>query len=137
MRQSAVSVVPSVALRYTLGMSDIRLNQLIQNHLDATGMNKTDLARATGLSRSRIIQLLNDAPLRMPRNETLEKLAAGLNIPLSTVTTAALTSVGISSTLLDQSERLKRFSSYLDQLTAEDLEYAEIFLAALAAKRRG
>ena len=100
-------------------------------------MNKTDLARATGLSRSRIIQLLNDAPLRMPRNETLEKLAAGLNIPLSTVTTAALTSVGISSTILDQSERLKRFSSYLDQLTAEDLEYAEIFLAALAAKRRG
>lgn len=67
-----------------------KLPELIKDHLTMTGKTQSQLAKASGLSRSRIGQLISDDIQRIPRLDTLEKLARGLNLPLTVVKAAAL-----------------------------------------------
>lgn len=73
-----------------------KLADLIREHQDATGDSYNDIAKRSGLSKPKIGQLAQRGPmLHMPRAETLEKLAVGLDLPLHIVQAAALVTAGV------------------------------------------
>lgn len=68
------------------------LRQYLQSQLDLRGWRQTDLANRSGLSRQLVSNMLNDNRPRlgrMPDGDTLEALAAGLDVPLDVIRTAA------------------------------------------------
>lgn len=114
-----------------------KLPELIKDHLTMTGKTQSQLAKASGLSRSRIGQLISDDIQRIPRLDTLEKLARGLNLPLTVVKAAALTSVGLSNEDTEQDLRVEIITRRLSDLPDEDLAYIDIFVSALIQRRHG
>lgn len=105
------------------------LSQLLQNHLAATGKSQGDLARESGLSRSRINQLIQQPSGHLPRIETIEKLSRGLALPVSTVKEAALASTGISTETSYRSRRIEALAGRLTDLRVID---ASIYTSSYA-----
>lgn len=72
------------------------LSSLIRSHQDATGDSYSDIAKRAGLSKAKVGQLaIQDQP-HMPRVDTIQKLADGLNLPLRIVQRSAMASAGIT-----------------------------------------
>ncbi|GHH83300.1 hypothetical protein GCM10018781_70110 [Kitasatospora indigofera] len=75
---------------------DNALQRMMRRQLDAQGWSYGDVARRGGLPRSTVHHLATAERLvRMPQPATLERLAAGLELPLETVRRAAAETCGI------------------------------------------
>lgn len=72
------------------------LADLIRSHQDSTGDSYSDIAKRAGLSKAKIGQLAITTQPHMPRVDTVEKLAKGLQLPLHIVQRAAMASAGIT-----------------------------------------
>lgn len=72
------------------------LSDLIRAHKDNTGDSYSDIAKRAGLSKAKVGQLAIATQPHMPRVDTVEKLATGLQLPLSIVQRAAMASAGIT-----------------------------------------
>jgi transcriptional regulator with XRE-family HTH domain len=59
---------------------DFDFSRVLRHILARRGLSAGDLARATGLSRQAIYQILN-GKTRTPKRSTLDKMAAFLNVP--------------------------------------------------------
>jgi transcriptional regulator with XRE-family HTH domain len=59
---------------------DFDFSRILRHILARRGISAGDLARATGLSRQAIYQILN-GKTRTPKRSTLDKMAAFLNVP--------------------------------------------------------
>jgi transcriptional regulator with XRE-family HTH domain len=59
---------------------DFDFSRVLRHILARRGISAGDLARATGLSRQAIYQILN-GKTRTPKRSTLDKMAAFLNVP--------------------------------------------------------
>ena len=59
---------------------DFDFSRVLRHILARRGISAGDLARATGLSRQAIYQILN-GKTRAPKRSTLDKMAAFLNVP--------------------------------------------------------
>src|SRR6201999_985101 len=72
------------------------LQRLIQQRLRERGWSHREVARRGGLSHSTIYTLATTRNLgRPPRPETIDALAAGLDVPVSAVRAAAAESTGL------------------------------------------
>src|SRR5436305_4987966 len=72
------------------------LQRLIQQRLRERGWSYREVARRGGLSHSTIYTLATTRNLgRPPRPETIDALAAGLDVPVSAVRAAAAESTGM------------------------------------------
>jgi phage repressor protein C with HTH and peptisase S24 domain len=60
----------------------MKISERLKTFLDARGMKSAELSIVSGVSESRISDILNDVT-KNPRSDTLIKLAKGLNIPFS------------------------------------------------------
>lgn len=72
------------------------LADLLRHHQDTTGESYADVARRSGLSKSKIGQIASTNPVHLARLTTIEQLAAGLRLPLLVVKAAALITAGLA-----------------------------------------
>lgn len=118
-------------------MSDaITLAELIRQHQERTGDSYSVIARRAGLSKAKIGQLANLSQPHMPRIDTIEKVAAGLQLPLRVVQQAAMASAGILPETYDTEQRVDLIVSQLRELDPEQLETAARIIQALKANER-
>ena len=118
-------------------MSDhITLAELIRQHQDNTGDSYADIARRAGLSKAKIGQLASTDQPHMPRIDTLEKVAAGLRLPLRVVQQAAMASAGIMPESYDSDQAIDLIVANLRQLSPEQLGTAARLIQALKTEAR-
>jgi transcriptional regulator with XRE-family HTH domain len=92
------------------------LQELIRARMTELNRSYGEIARRGGLPRSTVYHLAsNQRPVRVPNPRTLERLAAGLEVPEQVVRAAAATSAGF----------------FLDEHAADDLDI-EVLVASLA-----
>jgi transcriptional regulator with XRE-family HTH domain len=73
------------------------LQELIRSRMSARRWSYADVAARGGLPRSTVHHLATNAsPARPPHPVTLEKLAAGLDVPLDSVRAAAAEALGLA-----------------------------------------
>lgn len=114
----------------------LTLSELIRQHQDNTGDSYSVIARRAGLSKAKIGQLATSDQAHMPRADTIEKLAQGLQLPLRVIQQAAMTSAGITPEGYDTEQRLDLLVASLRELSPEDLDTAAIFIQALQTRRK-
>lgn len=71
------------------------LARLIEDVRAAQGWNQSEVGRRSGLSRSRVAQLINDPVKAVPSRDTIMSLARGLGVPPWVVVDAVLESAGL------------------------------------------
>ncbi|QGZ16929.1 immunity repressor [Arthrobacter phage LittleTokyo] len=115
----------------------ITLAELIRQHQDRTGDSYSTIARRAGLSKAKIGQIaaLSGQP-HMPRVDTLEKVAKGLQVPLRVVQQAAMASAGVAPDDYADEARIDLIVSQLRELPPADLETVELFIASLYKRQR-
>ena len=115
------------------------LQRLIQDRLRERGLSYGDVARRGGLPRSTIYTLATTRNLaRPPRPATLDGLARGLDVPISTVRAAAAESTGLhyyddvpaSPERPGDPERELLIAS-IDELTPEDRRHVAALVESL------
>ena len=115
------------------------LQRLIQDRLRERGLSYGDVARRGGLPRSTIYTLATTRNLaRPPRPATLDGLARGLDVPVSTVRAAAAESTGLhyyddvpaSPEHPGDPERELLIAS-IDELTPEDRRHVAALVESL------
>lgn len=114
----------------------ITLAELIRQHQDRTGDSYSTIAKRAGLSKAKIGQLALAAQPHMPRVDTLEKIARGLQVPVRIVQQAAMATAGIAPEDYADESRLDLIVSQLRELPAADLETVELFIASLYKRQR-
>jgi transcriptional regulator with XRE-family HTH domain len=118
------------------------LQRLIQQRLRERGWSYREVARRGGLSHSTIYTLATTRNLgRPPRPETIDALAAGLDVPVSAVRAAAAESTGMH--YYDEApagrggspdhERDLLIAS-IDELTAEDRRHVAALVESLRTR---
>jgi transcriptional regulator with XRE-family HTH domain len=92
------------------------LQELIRTRMDELHRSYGEIARRGGLPRSTVYHLAaNNRPVRVPNPRTLERLAAGLDVPEQVVRAAVASAAGF----------------VLDEGVADDPEI-EVLIASLA-----
>lgn len=115
----------------------LTLADLIRQHQDKTGDSYSVIARRAGISKAKVGQLAAPGQQpHMPRIDTIEKVATGLNLPLRVVQQAALASAGITPENYDSESRIDLLVALLRDLPPADLENAELFIHALHQRRQ-
>lgn len=112
----------------------LTLAELIRQHQDRTKESYSQIARRAGLSKAKIGQLAHTAQTHMPRADTIEKLAAGLGLPLRNVQQAAMASAGITPAGYDTEQRVDLLAAALRDLSPADLETAALVIQSLRAR---
>ncbi|UVK62574.1 immunity repressor [Arthrobacter phage TaylorSipht] len=116
----------------------ITLAELIRQHQAKTGDSYADIARRAGLSKAKIGQLASTTQPHMPRVDTIEKIAAGLRLPIRVVQQAAMASAGIlPAEEYDTEQRVDLIVADLREMTPAQLDTAARLIAALRNERRG
>ncbi|WNM65706.1 immunity repressor [Arthrobacter phage Vulpecula] len=116
----------------------ITLAELIRQHQNKTGDSYSVIAQRAGLSKAKIGQLASIDQPHMPRIDTIEKVAAGLRLPLRVVQQAAMASAGIlPADTYDTDQRVELIVSDLRELTPDQLDTAGRLIQALRNERRG
>lgn len=111
---------------------------LIQREQDINGSSYSDIARKTGISKSKIGQLANPRSQFQVRSGTLEKLALGLRLPLVVVQRAALATAGVVPGEDNRETRIDIIARLMYQLDDSTLEMVEAMLEAIVrVKSRG
>lgn len=116
-------------------MEQITLAGLIRRHQDSTGESYATIAARAGLSKAKIGQLAHTDQPHMPRIETLEKIAAGLRLPLRDVQKAAMASAGILPESYETGQHIDLIVSTLRELDPAQLETAERLIEALRDRK--
>ena len=116
-------------------MDQITLAGLIRQHQDSTGDSYATIAARAGLSKAKIGQLAHAEQPHMPRIDTLEKLAAGLRLPVRNVQQAAMASAGILPAAYDTDQRVDLIVATLRELDASQLETAARLIEALRDRK--
>jgi len=114
----------------------IGLDELIRQHQDRTGESFSQIANRAGLSKAKVGQLALKGGPHAPRAETLTRLAAGLQVPLSTVQAAAMVTAGVAPASGARDQRLDLLVTNAARLDDADLERVEVIVEALVARRR-
>lgn len=114
----------------------LTLAELIRRHQDATGDSYATIARRAGISKAKVGQLAVATQPHMPRAETLEKLAAGLQLPFRVVQQAAMASAGITPEEYDGEQRIDLIVAMLRELSDDDLDTAGMFIDSLIKRQR-
>lgn len=107
------------------------LAELIRQRQDATGESYATIARRAGLSKAKIGQLADPTVPHMPRAATLEKLAAGLQLPPDIVKRAAMVTAGITPPDDNVLDRFAPLVERLRQLPENDQETVDVIVSAL------
>lgn len=116
-------------------MSDqITLAELIRQHQDKTGESYSTIAKRAGLSKAKIGQLASTTQPHMPRIDTIEKIAAGLNMPVRVVQQAAMASAGIVPESYDSEQQIDLIVSYLRELDPAQLSMASRLIRSLVSE---
>jgi transcriptional regulator with XRE-family HTH domain len=113
----------------------ITLSELIRQHRDRTAESYSEIARRAGLSKAKIGQLANTDQTHMPRQDTIEKLSKGLQLPLRVIQQAAMASAGITPENYDGEQRIDYLAAILNDLPPDDLEVAAVVIQALRDRR--
>lgn len=113
----------------------ITLAELIRQHQDKTGDSYSMIARRAGLSKAKVGQLANPSQPHMPRIDTIEKVATGLNLPVRIVQQAAMASAGITPEGYDTEQQIDLIVALLRELNPEQLETAQRLIEALRTRR--
>lgn len=113
----------------------ITLAELIRQHQDRTGDSYSVIARRADLSKAKIGQLANTAQAHMPRSDTIEKLAKGLNLPLRVIQQAAMASAGITPEGYSAEQRVDLLASALRELNEDDLDTVAVIIQSLRNRR--
>ncbi|AYN56852.1 immunity repressor [Arthrobacter phage Andrew] len=116
-----------------MAAAHITLAELIRQHQDKTGDSYAVIARRAGLSKAKIGQLANVDQPHMPRIDTIEKVAAGLQLPLRVVQQAAMASAGITPDDYDTEQRVDLIVAKLRELPPDQLDTAARLIEALLA----
>jgi len=114
----------------------LTLAELIRKHQDNTGESYSIIAHRAGLSKAKIGQLASSEQAHMPRADTIEKLAAGLGLPLRVIQQAAMASAGIAPEGYDSEQRVDLLAALLRELSPEDLETAAAVIQSLKDRHR-
>lgn len=114
----------------------ITLAELIRQHQDKTGESYATIAKRAGLSKAKIGQLASITQPHMPRIDTLEKMAAGLNTSVRVVQQAAMASAGILPDTYEAEQEIDLIVSYLRELTPAQLDTASRLIRALTTELR-
>lgn len=112
----------------------LTLAELIRQHQDRTNESYSVIARRAGLSKAKVGQLAHTSQTHMPRADTIEKLAAGLGLPLRNVQQAAMASAGITPAGYDSEQRVDLLAAQLRELSPADLETAAIVIQSLRGR---
>jgi transcriptional regulator with XRE-family HTH domain len=113
----------------------LTLADLVRDHQDRTGDSYSMIAHRAGLSKAKIGQLANVKATIMPRTDTLERLAKGLNLPFKTVQQAAMTSAGITPEGYPGGDRMDLIVESLRELSPDDLETVSVVIQSLKDRR--
>jgi transcriptional regulator with XRE-family HTH domain len=115
------------------------LQQLIHTRMAELHCSYGDIARRGGLPRSTVYHLAsNNRPVRVPNPQTLERLAAGLQVPEQVVRAAAAAAAGF---VLDEQHaddpEIEVLVASLARLTAEDRRHVSALVRSMleAAER--
>lgn len=118
-------------------MSDhLTLAELIHRHQDETGDSYATIAHRAGLSKAKIGQLASATQPHMPRLDTIEKMAAGLKLPLRIVQQAAMASAGLTPDSYDTEQHIDLIVSQLRALDPDQLDTASRLISALRTDRK-
>lgn len=116
------------------------LQRLIRTRMAELNRSFSEVAKRGGLPRSTVHHLAsNPAPGRLPNPVTLERLAAGLDVPLDIVRSAAATAAGftVSSEAVDDPE-IDVLIASLAKLSPQDRRHvAALVRSLLAAEELG
>lgn len=112
----------------------ITLAELIRQHQSKTGDSYATIAQRAGLSKAKIGQLASTDQPHMPRVDTIEKIAAGLKLPIRVVQQAAMASAGITPDNYDAEQQIDLIVSYLRELNPTQLDIAARLIRALTTE---
>ncbi|GAA4680086.1 hypothetical protein [Nocardioides nanhaiensis] len=119
----------------TTGLS---LAALIRREQDNSGASYMDIAKRSGLSKAKIGQLADASSRYQVRSETVQKLAAGLRLPLHVVQRAAMVTAGISDDTGGRDARIDLIASQLAELDDALLDVVAAMVdAAVRVRSRG
>lgn len=113
----------------------ITLAELIRQHQDKTGDSYSVIAKRAGLSKAKIGQLASITQPHMPRIDTIEKVAAGLQLPVRVVQQAAMASAGITPEGYDTEQQVDLIVAQLRELDPEQLGTAQRLIEAFRTRR--
>lgn len=113
----------------------LTLRDLILSHQERTGDSYSMIAHRAGLSKAKIGQLATKQQSYMPRADTIERLASGLNLPLKVVQHAAMASAGITPEGYPGGNRLDLIVGSLKELPPDDLETVAVIIQSLKDRR--
>lgn len=111
------------------------LADLIRQRQDTTGDSYATIANRGGLSKAKIGQLATITQPHMPRADTLERLAAGLELPFRIVQQAAMVTAGVTPENTDPDADLGPLVARLRQLTDDDRDTVELIVGAMYSRR--
>jgi transcriptional regulator with XRE-family HTH domain len=109
------------------------LQQLIHSRMAELRCSYGDIARRGGLPRSTVYHLAsNSRPVRVPNPQTLERLAAGLQVPEPVVRAAAAAAAGF---VLDEQRagdpEIEVLVASLSRLTAEERRHVSALVRSM------
>jgi len=115
------------------------LADLIRDYRERTGDSYERIGNRAGLLRGHVYKLEKSEMKQMPTQETLQKLAAGLMLPVAIVNEAALASVGgetrSSGALSARPVQLDTLHAIASGLSEED-QHLLVGIAGMLATRR-
>jgi hypothetical protein len=111
------------------------LARLIRTHQDATGDSYADISRKTRLSKGKIGQLARPDQTYLVRQETLEKLAHGLGLPMATVQRAALGTAGFADKEVQRATAIQLVVDKLETLDDDTVALVSAIVDVIAAHR--
>ena len=109
------------------------LQQLIQNRMTELNRSYGEIARRGGLPRSTVYHLASShRPVRVPNPRTLERLAAGLDVPEHVVRAVAAAAAGfvLDEQLADDPE-IEVLVASLARLSAEERRHVSALVRSM------
>lgn len=109
------------------------LQQLIRTRMAELHRSYGEIARRGGLPRSTVYHLAsNQQPVRVPNPQTLERLAIGLDVPVSVIRAAAAAAAGL--VLAEQpadDPEIEVLVASLARLSAEDRKHVSALVQSM------
>lgn len=115
----------------------LTLADLIRQHQESTGDSYADMARRTGISKAKIGQLARPENTYLVRQETLNKLAHGLSLPIATVQRASLGTAGFTNRDVQRTDTLRSITDRLEELDKDDVALIADLVETVARHRSG
>lgn len=115
----------------------MNLRDVLQQHRERTGDSYRKMAEKCGLSHAKVGQLMADPMKHRPHPETLNAVAAGLDIPPATLRRAVRASLGEAGGGSRRDQTLEMIDHHLTHLSDDTLVMAEAVLSAMVKVEQG